>query len=111
MRVKAVSKDNSFKSYSYSLLIGCVILIFSGLLQVSVSAKIPIVIGSFQDDAQPIAVVPFTSTGAPSSFDYAALISTDLASTGEYAPMSRLSHCFHIKCLQLLVQHVQLLII
>jgi len=52
----------------------------------SLEAKLPIVIGGFQDDARPIAVAPFTNDGASSSFDFAYVIASDLASSGEFEP-------------------------
>lgn len=66
------------------------IVVFASLIYAAltshVQAKVPIVIGSFQADARPIAVAPFSNEGAASTFDFAHVIASDLASSGEFEP-------------------------
>lgn len=54
------------------------------------AAKLVIPVGGFVDDAIPIAVTPFEYEGLNNSpYDFAELIASDLASSGEFETMSR----------------------
>ena len=73
-----------FANYRTNVLIAISIL-FVGLSS-SIQAKVPIVIGGFQADAKPVSVAPFSNEGAATSFDFAHVIASDLASSGEFEP-------------------------
>lgn len=75
------------KPFIQTLLIMCSLC----LIQLSShAAKLVIPVGGFVDDATPIAVTPFEFQGEGTTpYDFAELISGDLASSGEFDPMSR----------------------
>jgi len=79
------TKNTFLKSILFSVIPCISILLMSSLS----AAKVPIVIGGFQDDARPIAIAKFNDANGLSNFDFSHVIASDLASSGEFEPKNQ----------------------